>query len=237
MKLTNNIDVIRIPLNGNKLYYFPKNTNLKGKKINNIYVTGDGIDPYTGKNIQGLYDCFITLIDTKSNTIVDNVDLFYFAKNNATAITINSVIDWEVSYINIQEENQTNSEILLFVEYDNTITAGEFNYSKTKTLFIPANYKGNFERFIDSTYYGKLLKIDIPYYNNVWFSLYDKNGKNFNSCPAVLFQNEENIEGDWKINQAVNNPMLLNYYNVNWQRSEIINNNNNQVELILYFAE
>ena len=67
--------------------------------------------------------------------------------------------------------------------------------------------------------------------------LYDKNGKNFNSCPAVLFQNEENIEGDWKINQAVNNPILLNYYNVNWQRSEIINNNNNQVELILYFAE
>ncbi len=232
MKLTNNIDVIRIPLNGNKLYYFPKNTNLKGKKINTIYVAGEGVDPYTEKNIQGLFNCFVTLIDTNNTTVVDNVDLSYFAKNETTAITINSVIDWDISYINIQEDDQTNSEILIFVEYDNTIVSGEFNYSKSKTIFIPANYKGNFERFIDSSIYGNLLKIDIPYYTNIWVSLYDKTGKNFNSCPAVLFQNNNGTV----INQAINNPILFNNYKVDWQRSEIINNNNTEVELILYFA-
>lgn len=240
MRLVNNIDVIRIPLNYNNIYYFPKNNNINGKVINNIYcISKSTTDPHNGLKTFQPTNSYITLFDTDGNIVVNNVDLAYFVKDNVTAININTIIDWEKSYINIQDGyNRVNVELLLAITYDGAVADG-VKYDSIKSITIPAEYIGSFEQFIYGDW-GKLVKIDVlskqTDLNSFWFSLKDFNGKNFNLCASELFQDEINFGNGWQTTQAVNNPIYLNYLNVNWQDSQIINQRQQPVQIILYLA-
>lgn len=233
----NNIETIRIPLNENNIYYFPKNSNLIGKKIDNIYaIAGNIDDPINGLTTITARAIYITLVDYSGNTILDNIDIDSFEKHNITLCNISSKIDWEKSYVNIQyPTSRENKELILFVTFDG-VYAEKTEYNDIKTLTIPANYKGDLERFITSDCWGKLVKMDILDSANVWISLYDKNGKNFNLCNALLFKNQMLVGGGRTTTRAINNAIYFNYLEVNWQESSIVNGTTDTL-IILYFAK
>ncbi len=233
----NNIETIRIPLNENNIYYFPKNSNLIGKKIDNIYaIAGNIADPVNSLTTMTARAIYITLVDHSGNTILDNIDIDSFEKHNITLCNISSKIDWDKSYINIQyPTTREGKELILFVTFDG-VYAEKTEYNYIKTLKIPANYKGDLEQYITSDCWGKLVKMDILNSSNVWISLYDKNGKNFDLCNALLFKNQMVVDGGRTTTRAINNPIYFNYLDVNWQESLIVNGTT-EIEIILYFAK
>lgn len=233
----NNIETIRISLDDNNIYYFPKNSNLIGKKIDNIYtIAGNIVDPVNGLTTMTARAIYLTLVDYNGHTILDNIDIDTFEKHNITLCDIASVIDWEKSYVNIQYPgSRENRELILFVTYDG-VYAEKTEYNDIKTLTIPANYKGDLERFITSDCWGKLVKMDILDSANVWISLYDKNGKNFDLCNALLFKNQMLVGGGRTTTRAINNAIYFNYLEVNWQESSIVNGTTDTL-IILYFAK
>ena len=256
MNLINNIDTIRIPLYANKnIYYFPENNNLIGKTINNIYViegkitnlsTGRIIrnsvkDPYNDLTILEPNQAYLTLYDIDNNIIVNNIELSYFVKNKATIIDINSKINWKNSYINIFDNEIEGKEIVLFCTYDGVITE-DVEYNTIKTITIPGNYNGNFEDFIYSDTWGKLIGIDILNKGlevPMWVSIKDRNGKNFDLSISDLFQYKYfSFRGNrWITTQQIINPLRLNYLSPIWKESTIINKSNQSVNIILYFIK
>lgn len=242
MRLINNIDTIRIPLNShNNIYYFPENNNLIGKIINNIYVIeGNTQDPYTGLTILEPNNSYITLHDTEGNIVLNNIELSFFLKNKDTLIEINSLIDWQKSYIQVLNSDRTNKEIILFVTY-NGVFAENIEYDNTETITIPGNYNGNFEDFIYSDMWGKLVRIDVLNRDTypIWFDIKDKNGKNFGLVFSELFQDKiySPRASRWITTQPILNPMTLNFFSPIWRESKIINNNNYPANIILYFKK
>lgn len=243
MRLINNIDTIRIKVNShNNIYYFPENNNLIGKVINNIYtIKGDTTDPYTGLRILEPQNTYITLHDTEGNIVLNQVELSFFLKNKVELIEINSVIDWQKSYIQVLNPNVSDEEIILFVTYDGVI-AEDIEYDTKETITIPANHSGDFEDFIYSDMWGKLVKIDVlnrePKYP-IWFNIKDKNGKNFSLIMSELFQDK--IYSSRAVREistpSVVSPLRFNYLSPIWKESKIINQNNYSANIILYFKK
>lgn len=242
MRLINNIDTIRIRVNShNNIYYFPENNNLIGKVINNIYtIKGDTTDPYTGLRILEPQNTYITLHDTEGNIVLNQVELSFFLKNKVELIEINSVIDWQKSFVQVLNPNVSDEEIILFVTYDGVISE-DIEYDNTETITIPTNYNGNFEDFIYSDMWGKLVRIDVLNRDTypIWFDIKDKNGKNFGLVFSELFQDKiySPRAGRWIMTQSILNPMTLNFFSPVWRESKIINNNNYPANIILYFKK
>lgn len=233
----NNIEAIRIPLNENNIYYFPKNSNLIGKKIDNIYaISGSINDPINGLKTLQANAIYITLVDKQGQILVNNIDIDTFEKHNVTIINVNSIIDWEKSYVNIQNPlSRENKELIFFVTYDGVFDE-KIKYNDIQTLKIPGNYEGTLEKFITSDCWGKLVKLDIST-SSAWISLYDKNGKNFDLCNSLLFLNQMPVDGSRTTTRAINNPIYFNYLDVNWQDSKFVNATATETTLILYFAK
>lgn len=229
MKLLNNLDTIRIPLGANNICYFPKNNNLKGKVINNIFSCFvSSTDPINGlKPFVELSDIYITLYDKDNVPVLNEISLFELYAHYFVLIdNINAIINWEASFINVRSVyNREGNEVVLFVTYDGSLEE-TVQYDIRKCITIPGNYDGNFEPFINSAEYGKLVRIDFSD-TNLWFNLFDFNGKNFNLCASQKFFNT----------QSVNDPIYLNHYSVNWQMSRIINQNNNPIQINLWFQK
>lgn len=248
MILTNNIDIVRIPLNGESLIYLPKNTNFEKLKVGRVFVLADMInstatqDPYTGKELIAypLYkNILLTLKNKSGSNILNNVPLdLLLANKNSLKCVINDTIDWDNSFINILAPNVlSNKEIILYVTYEDVYT-DKLDIKRVKTVNITPNTRETLlSNYINDKKLGKLVKVEYSNLNpgnQCWFNLYDNNGRCFENINTNLLLTITNQGVAYK---QINNPILFNYINIDWERSTIINNSNNEIyTLTFYFS-
>ena len=257
MILTNNIDIVRIPINKEKIKYFPVNTNFKDKKIGRIFVNiwvgfqnRNIQDPFTGKKIISYTEyknILITLKNTAGETIYNNVPLSLFLSNQkCTKCIINDYIDWENSYINLLNATLFSStdEIMLYVTYEDTYT-DKIDIKNTKIIEIPPDiFNQNLSDFINNNDLGQLVKIQLSnannYADNLYLTIHDKKGRTFETINALLF-----LELDYYIESLsygfpknrMNDPILFNNISIDWEKSKVYNfSKTDTYPLTLYFA-
>lgn len=259
MLFTNNLDIVRIPLTGEKIYYLPKNTNFEGKKAGRILVlagrggeSNPATDPYTGKQLISYTEyknITITLKNKVGEIIFNNIPLeFLLANQNSDKCYINDYIDWENSYVNILNADlyKGAEEIVMYVTYEDVYAESYTNFKNVKTINIPKadvnKVVQKLSDYIDDEYLGKLVKIDfsnIHQSNDLWISLYDKNGRCFEqlnsnilSTLSLLFS----VLAPGAQMKQTNNPIIFNYVDVDWERSVVFNNSQEDYTLTFYFV-
>lgn len=263
MLFTNNLDIVRIPLTGEKIYYLPKNTNFEGKKAGRIFVlagrggeSSPAVDPYTDKQLISYTEytnILITLKNKRGESIFNNIPLeFLLANQNSTKCYINDYIDWESSFLNIINADlyKGAEEILMYVTYDDVYAEPYKNLKNVKTITIPTitdfirdKYIKKLSDYINDNKLGKLVKIDFSdthQSNELWFSIYDKNGRCFeelnSNILSTLYSPLQEFSPGAQLKQT-NNPIIFNYIDVDFERSMIFNySKTNDYTLTFYFA-
>lgn len=260
MLFTNNLDIVRIPLTGEKIYYLPKNTNFEGKKAGRILVlagrggeSNPATDPYTGKQLISYTEyknITITLKSKGGEIIFNNIPLeFLLANQNSDKCYVNDYVDWENSYVNILNADlyKGAEEIVMYVTYEDVYAEPYTDFKNVKTINIPkADVNKVFQKlsdYIDDDFLGRLVKIDfsdVHQDNNLWFTIYDKNGRCFEQLNSNIFStlslrlSELGIGAQMK---QTNNPIIFNYVDVDFERSIVFNGSqSNDYTLTLYFA-
>lgn len=228
MILTNNIDLVRISLNGEKIQYLPKNTNFENKKVGRIFVLGglqnrNITDPYTNKlliSFAEFNNITITLKNKSGEIIVNNVPLYHFIFNqDSTKCIVDDYIDWENSFINILNADKIDSaeELLLYVTYDDIYTTNNVKIKNTKTITLSATIGEEYSfkklsNFIDDYNLGKLYKIEASNYlfwgGDVWLKLYDKSGRNIDYINCNILST---FCGYWQIIDILGEGDLFKY--------------------------
>lgn len=261
MLFTNNLDIVRIPLTGEKIYYLPKNTNFEGKKVGRILVlAGKGgestpaIDPYTHKQLISYTEyknITITLKNKAGEIIFNNIPLeFLLANQNSTKCYVNDYIDWENSYINILNADlyKNAEEIVMYITYEDVYAEPYTDFKNVKTITIPnltqrKNIIEKLSDYINDNSLGKLVRIDfsnLHQLNELWFTLYDKKGRCFeqlnSNILSTLSLRFAGLGAGAQIKQS-NNPIIFNYVDVDWERSSIFNfSDSNNYTLTFYFV-
>lgn len=226
MKLINNIDLIRLPIQvnstqvGQQTYqriYFPRNIVYRDAKVSNIYVMPYAtVDTTTGNNVGYPYNTFITLYAKDGSTICKDTPLSKFKLGYVTYVDIDNYVDWHSSYIYTLQSNV--SYIYLYITYSDSYNK-ELISTQTVSYQLPSG-ETKLQNLIDSKGWGYLNRIDlydaVSNGKDVWINLYDKDGRTFNMLNGSLLL----VDGK----KNCNNPLLFNFLNIDYQQSSISNN-------------
>ncbi|MDR0831138.1 MAG: hypothetical protein LBN95_13685 [Prevotellaceae bacterium] len=194
MKKITNIDMISIVTGARTNYHLPYSTNFNEKKVHRIICLAYNqtetslIDPANNLpvyQVSMLQNCYINLKNRDGKLVFNNLPVVSLFDYFTDAFAIDDFIDWENSeiFFNALTDVQDNTEILFYVLYGEEDVKNPFDYYLTKTIEVPANYKGNLKEFINGDY-GKLKKVEwasngIVGFNNSFFfvTLWDVKGR------------------------------------------------------------
>lgn len=229
VSLINNIDILRMPITpGNNIIYFPQNTKFKNRKISRIFtvLALDKIEPKTDAtddNIRNFIDPFnhnyiiskfeavdilITIYSKDGKIIFNNLPLnrlsSYYVDNK---LYINDYIDWELSYINIQNITlpDVQCEILFYMLSDEIIYPKTLVYKKIISIEVENNFFSGYKlsEFFNSYDLGKLVKIEncnpgymfSDYFGEyrIWLDIVDKSNKILYNINCGLFSSYFNL--------------------------------------------
>lgn len=237
MNVYNNIEILQITFTGNTdRVYFPQNSKVSGKKINEIafYFAPNGqtinspLDGSTLLNESDAAKVYTDIVNDKKEVLQHNIPVTanYLLKNNV--IPVNDVIDLELCALRYVDDvaNITGKCILAYVFYD-TIDANEDTMCQTPlqsvTIEIPVSNTNNIQlsAYIDDYILasGKTVKAieSITYNVPFYLDLQDFGGRSFRYLPWQRILKPSMANG---INYI--QPVWLNDFNVDFENSYII---------------
>lgn len=134
----------------------------------------------------------------------------------------------------------------MYVTYEDVYAEPYTDFKNVKTINIPKTDINNISQklsdYIDDDFLGKLVKIDfsdVHQDNNLWLSIYDKNGRCFEQLNSNIFSTLSllfsSLAPGAQMKQT-NNPIIFNYVDIDFERSEILNISQNNYTLTFYFV-
>lgn len=237
-KLINNIDCVRIELDGiNQTYYLPRATSFAGRFIDAIYFyapqTGRATDFLTGKKLIGNVDLAqisLNLRDDRQNDIVQNYPCCYSrAGMFYNMVDVSAQIDWENSYLRVSEPIE--GVLLMYVVYSTT-AADCTPVRRYRTVEVPAGADTALKPLINSAFFDEVKQIIISaptrkYSETYGFiTLVTTDGRVFDYLPFELFWNLKN--NAW---YSAKDRHTFNHLTIDWQKSHIYNSNNENIKI------
>lgn len=240
-KLINNIDCVRIDLDGvNQTYYLPRATNFNRRFIDAIYFYMPNrrgqTDFLTGKTLADssvLSAVSLNLRDNEQNDIVQN----YPIKYSGAGLFYNMAgvcdrIDWENSYLRVTEAAQ--GMLLMYVVY--ATTADECAAVKQRrTVEVAAGADTALKPLINSAFFDEVKEITVAAPKDPtaygFITLVTSDGRVFDYMPLSLFWNWKAaypFGGQWV---SAKHGHIFNHLTIDWQKSHIYNSNKEAIKI------
>lgn len=254
MKAINNIDCVRLNIDWeDRVIYLPSATSFNTKFIDSIlfyylpYEVKTGVaDPLTNKEFISMQDAGCITVNIKG---AEGTDIIQNASISSMHIgewisygNINSVVDWDNSYIRINGRlsDTTGQELLMYIIY--STSCNDSAPTMQRTIDVPYNNGvATLADIINSPFYDSVREIEVSpalagMLDGAFMTLVSSDGRVFDFIPLEFF---------WRlyytdINDVYVNAPAVRFNNlvIDWQKSrvwQIYNSENIPIKLQITF--
>lgn len=236
MKAINNIDCVRLNVDWeDRVIYLPSATSFNSKFIDSIlfyYIPFEGktgiVDPLTNKEFLSKEDAGCITVNIKG---ADGTDIIQNASIGSMHIgewvsfgNINSVVDWDNSYIRINGSvaDTTGQELLMYIIY--STSCNDSAPTLQRTIDVPySNGVATLADVINSPFYDSVREIEVSPWNAghviAFMTLVSSDGRVFDFIPLDFFWRLFYTDTD---EVYVNAPAVrFNNLVIDWQKSRV----------------